>query len=149
MFQKFLYSQPQSVIIFEVSKGFYLFIYFISESFLLWGTVITIYISQQYWYICMKQRKHFALPFLCCCCSTTCNGNNIWNQQLFWALYAFHQIAVSRNTFPSDLQNSDICVIKIYSEFNTHISTDAIWEYILQRRTQHTYVKVNTYCDKS
>lgn len=47
--------------------------------------------------------------------SNTCNCNSIWNQQLFWALCAFHQIAVGRNFFPSDLQNSDICVIKIYS----------------------------------
>lgn len=83
-------------------------------------------------------KKTFCSTFSCC--FTTCNGNKIWIQQLFWALYAFHQIAVSRNTFPSDLQNSDICVIKIYSEFNMHISTDAIWEYIIQRRTQNTYV---------
>jgi len=53
-------------------------------------------------------------------------------------LYAFHQIAVSRNTFPSDLRNSDIHVIKIYSEFDIHISTGAIWEYIIPTRSQNT-----------
>lgn len=47
--------------------------------------------------------------------SNTCNCNSAWNQQLFWALCAFHQIAVSGNFFPCDLQNSDIRVIKIYS----------------------------------
>lgn len=87
----------------------------------------------------MKQGKHFALPV--CFFPNTCNCNSIWNQQLFWALYAFHQIAVGRNTFPSDLQNSDIRVIKIYSEFNIHISTGAVWEYIIPTRTQNAYVK--------
>lgn len=134
MFQKFLYSQTQSMIIFEVSNGFYLFILFQKAS--CFEGQSSLFKSLSSIGIYMHETKETLF-----CCSTTCNSKNIWIQQLFWALYTFHQIAVSRNTFPSDLQNSDICVIKIYSEFNMHISTDAIWEYITQRRTQNTYVK--------
>lgn len=87
----------------------------------------------------MKQRKHSPSPawFF----SNTCNCNSIWNQQLFWALNAGHQIVGSRNTFPSDLQPSDTRVIKNYSEFNIHISPGAVWEHIIPTRTQNIHVK--------